>query len=305
MARLEEMQNFVRIVEAGSISRAATQMGVAKSAVSRRLRELEARLGVQLLNRTTRRSSLTEAGRGYHQRALQILDDVSELDALTGNASADLSGELKIAAPLSFGLQHMAPAINEFAERHPALRIHLEFTDRHIDLVEEGFDIAVRVADLKDSSLVARRLTTIRGCLCASPDYVKRKGDPATPSDLKKHRILQYAQRRNVAWRFVGPDGKNEQVQLSSNLLADNGDFLCQAACQGLGIALLPTFIAGHDLRAGNLIPVMTDYRLGTLDAWALWPRTRHLSRRVRMLVDHLVDHFKGEPVWDKGLTLD
>lgn len=302
MASLEEMKAFVRIVENGSISGAAKQMGVAKSAVSRRLKELEGRLGVQLLTRTTRQSSLTDAGRRYHERAVRILDDVTELEAMTSNVSTELTGEIRIAAPLSFGLVQLSPAINSFAPLHPRLRVRLEFTDRHVNLVEEGFDVAVRVARLKDSSLIARRLTPIRAVLCASPGYVKRMGQPQHPADLKNHEVLQFAQRENVAWRFTGPDGRESQVQISSRLLADNGDFLCQAACAGLGIALLPTFIAGEQIRSGELVRIMTNYTVPPLNAYAVYPQTRHLSRQVRAFIDHLVEDFSGEPAWDKGL---
>ena len=302
MASLEEMKAFVRIVETGSISAAAKQLGVAKSAVSRRLKELEGRLGVQLLTRTTRQSSLTEAGRRYHDRAVRILDDVIELEAITSNTSTELTGEIRIAAPLSFGLDQLSPAINRFAMVHAGLRIHLEFTDRHINLVEEGFDVAVRVARLKDSSLIAKRLAPIRAVLCASPEYVKHNGQPQHPADLKNHEALQYAQRANVSWRFTGPDGRESQIQVSSRLLADNGDFLCQAACAGLGVALLPTFIAAPQIRSGDLIPIMTDYTIPPLNAYAVYPQTRHLARQVRAFIDHLVDFFSGEPAWDEGI---
>ena len=205
MGQLENMTAFVRIVEAGSISRASEQLGTVKSAVSRRLVELEQELGVQLIQRTTRTSSLTEAGRNYYQRAVQILADVSELNNSSSNKTLELEGQLRIAVPTSFGLLHLAPAINEFAELHPKLIIHLDFSDRKVDLVEEGFDLAIRIAALKDSSLIARRLAPVKIVMCASPDYLKRFGAPKTPGDLKHHRCpaLCAASRLEMEIRFT------------------------------------------------------------------------------------------------------
>lgn len=192
MGQLEDMDVFVRIVDAGGISRAADQLGVAKSAISRRLVELERRLGAQLLLRTTRQSSLTEAGQSYYRRALQILADVSELDAETSSQQVALRGGLKIAVPLSFGLEHLAPAVMEFAGMHPEVIIRLDLSDRQVDLVAESFDLAIRIAALKDSTLIARRLAPIRMVLCASPDYLERQGHPQRPQDLKSHHGLHY-----------------------------------------------------------------------------------------------------------------
>ena len=214
MGQLEDMSAFVRIVESGSISLAANQLGVAKSAVSRRLTELEERLGVQLLQRTTRQSSLTEAGRSYYQRALQILADVSELNAATSNTKAQLEGVIKIAVPLTFGLQQLAPAINAFAVAHPGLVIHIDFSDRKVDIVEEGFDLAVRIAELQDSTHIARRLAPIQIILCASPAYLKQHGTPEKPQDVKAHRTLQYALMPRSSWTFISPDGKQATVAI-------------------------------------------------------------------------------------------
>jgi len=302
MGQFENMKTFTRIVEAGSISRAADQLNVAKSVVSRRLTDLEGRLDVQLIKRTTRKSSLTEAGQSYYQRAQQILADVSELNAVTSNAKVLLQGDLKIALPLSFGLQHMVPAINEFSDRHPDLVMHLDFSDRHIDLVEDGFDLAIRIADLKESSHIARKLAPVHTILCASPDYLKRQGHPKSPKDLKAHDILQYTSRSGAPWILTGPDGQKQPIRLAAKMSANNGDFLKDAALSGHGIVRLPTFLAYQDLENGKLVRVMKDHTLPTLNAYAVYPQTRHLSCRVRAFIDFLSDHFKGEPYWDKCL---
>ncbi len=303
MGQLEDMNTFVRIVEAGSISQAAKRLGVVKSAVSRRLADLEGRLEVQLLNRTTRRTSLTEAGRNYHQGALQILADVRELDAATSNAKVLLEGELKVAVPLSFGLQHLAPVINEFALAHPGLTIHLDFADRQVDLIEEGFDLIIRIAELKDSSHIARRLTPISLVLCASPGYLDSAGSPQSPKDLKSHNCLHYANTLSLSWKFVGPDNRETNVRLPvKKMSANNGDFLCQATVAGLGLAVLPTFVVWRQIENGSLIRVMTDYTVPPLNAYAIYPQTRHLSKRVRTFIDFVIDRFSGEPHWDKCL---
>ncbi|PCI38174.1 MAG: LysR family transcriptional regulator [Rhodospirillaceae bacterium] len=302
MGQFENMMTFTKIVHAGSISRAADQMNIAKSVVSRRLKDLEGRLDVQLMNRTTRKSSLTEAGQSYYQRASQILADLDELNAVTSKAKVLLQGELRIALPLSFGLQHLVPIINEFADLHPDLVMNLDFSDRHIDLVEDGFDVAIRIADLKDSSHIARKLAPIRIILCASPDYLKKHPAPKTPKDLKDHDVLQYISTSGVPWVFSDPKGKKIPVRLSGKMSSNNGDFLKEAALSGQGIARLPTFVAYKDLKSGKLERVLTDYTSPSLNAYALYPQTRHLSARVRAFIDFLTDKFKGEPYWDEGV---
>ena len=303
MGQFENMTAFVRIVEAGSISRASEQLGTVKSAVSRRLAELEQDLGVQLLQRTTRTSSLTEAGRHYYQRAVQILADVNELNNSSSNKTTELVGQLRIAVPTSFGLLHLAPAINEFAELHPKLIIHLDFSDRQVDLVEEGFDLAIRIAALKDSTLIARRLAPINIRLCASPDYLKRHGAPKSPSDLKRHHALHFTHLTDSKWKFVSPQGKPVSTAINIKMSASNGDFLRSAAIAGHGIIRSPTFIIWRNLQNGSLVPVMTDYKIDPLNAYAIYPSTRYLSQRLRVLIDFLVKKFEGQPYWDRSGT--
>lgn len=305
MGQLEDMDAFVRIVEAGGIGRAADQMGIAKSAVSRRLVELEGRLGVQLLTRTTRSASLTEAGQTYYRRALEVLDDVTELNAQTSGAAAALHGVMRIAVPLSFGLAHLTPAVTDFVELHPDLHIHLDFADRQVDLVEDGFDLAIRIANLPDSSLIARKLTPIRHVLCASPDYLARAGRPQTPSELRSHQGLHYAHTPRSTWTFRSPQGRTVNVAAPARLTASNGEFLRDAAIAGLGIVVLPTFLAWRAIAAGALVPILADHAIPDVHAYAVYPQARHVPRRVRAIIDFLADRFGGEPYWDQATEVE
>lgn len=300
MAQLEEMQNFVRVVEAGSISKAAEQLGIAKSGVSRRLVDLETRLGARLLNRTTRRSSLTEAGAAYYQRAARILADVAELDASTADAEASLSGKLRLAAPLSFGLCHLSPAIDEFIKAYPALDIQVDFSDRHIDLVEQGADLAIRIADLRDSTLQARRICPIRLLLCASPGYLQSQGRPETPADLKHHRLLQYDIGGGSVVKLRNRDGTEHVIQTNPRIVANNGDFLRDMAIAGHGIILTPSFIAWEAIAAGDLELILTEFCPPRRSAYAVYPQTRYLSQRARAFIDFLAERFGENPYWDQ-----
>jgi DNA-binding transcriptional LysR family regulator len=300
MGQLEEMLNFVRIVDAGSISKAAEQLGMAKSGVSRRLVELETRLGVRLLNRTTRRSSLTEAGQNFYQGAVKLLGDVSELNTTTTDTDASLGGTLRLAVPLTFGLYHLSPAIDEFLRVHLDLAVNIDFSDRQVDLVEQGVDLAIRISDLPDSSLQARRICPVRILLCASPDYLKRHGVPETPEELKAHRILHYDAFGSPSLRLTDRQGREHVIQTTPRITANNGDFLRDMARAGHGITLTPSFIAGQALSSGELLTVMPDYWPRQLSAYAVYPQTRYLSRRARMFIDFLVERFGENPYWDQ-----
>ncbi|MFW2404211.1 MAG: LysR family transcriptional regulator [Gammaproteobacteria bacterium] len=303
MNRLLEMETFVQVVDAGSISGAADRMDTAKSAVSRRLAELEARLGVTLLNRTTRRLSLTGAGGEFYARCNAILADVAAAEQCIGDAEAHLSGTLRVAAPVSFGVAHLGPAINDFLTAHPEVEFDLDFNDRQIDLVAEGFDLAIRITKLQDSSLIARRLTSIRSVICASPDYWNRWGRPQQPDELKQHRALRYSNAPRRGWSWTGPDGDRGSVSVSFTQASNNGEYLSQAATAGLGIIRMPLFIVHEAIRAGELEPVLTQYRWGDVDAYAVYPQTRHVSQRVRAFIDFLAERFADTPYWDRCLA--
>jgi DNA-binding transcriptional LysR family regulator len=300
MTAFDEMTSFVRVVEAGSISKAAEQLGMAKSGVSRRLAELESRLGVRLLNRTTRRSSLTDAGRTYYEGAVKLLSDVAELDAVVADSEASLKGRLRLAAPLSFGLCHLTPAIEEFMKAHPEVMIDLDFSDRQVDLVAQGIDLAVRIAELRDSSLKARRICPIRLMLCASPGYLEQHGTPRTPEELARHHLLHYDIGGGPLLRLADGRGGEQQLHVEPQLVANNGDFLCDMAIAGHGIILTPTFIAWQAVALGELVPLMREWWPPPLNAYAVYPQTRYLSRRARGFIDFLAERFGENPYWDQ-----
>lgn len=299
MGQLEDLNIFARIVEAGGISRAAEQLGVAKSGVSRRLAALEERLGTPLITRTTRSLSLTTVGREYYERALKLISDASELDALAMDDGTSLSGRLRIAAPLSFGLAHLSSAIGEFIHEHPALTVDVDFSDHKVDLVEQGMDLAIRIGQLQDSSLQARRICPIRLVLCASPGYLEKNGVPEDPEDLSHHRVLGYKLGDGPAIKLVSEHTGKQQLTPPLRMVANNGDFLKDMAVAGHGIAVLPTFITWRSMAAGDLVRVLESHRPPGLSAWAVYPRTRYLSLRARRFIDFVAERFGEEPYWD------
>lgn len=303
MGQLEEMANFVRVVDAGGVSRAADQLDIAKSAVSRRLAELEARLGVQLLTRSTRSMTLTDAGKTLYERSVRILSEVSEAEDEISVSEAALRGNLRLAAPLTFGLRHLAGAIVDFSAMHTEVIFDVDFNDRRIDLIDEGIDLAIRIGELADSSLIARRLTTVRHAVCASPAYFEEFGVPARPSDLQKHRGLRYTNRPQNRWAWRAPDGSKGTAMTNSVMQANNGDFLLQAAMAGVGIVISPTFIVCDAIRDGRLQAVLTEYQWSPINAYAVYPENRHLPKRVKAFIDFLVERFGDPPYWDEVFT--
>lgn len=303
MIKTEEIQVFIQIVERGTITAAAAHLQLAKSAVSRRLSELEERLGVELFHRSTRKLNLTESGRELYQRCLQIMDEIVEAESSIKEAHQDIRGKIKIAAPLSFGLMHLASAIIDFQKEHPAITFDIDFNDREVDLIQEGFDVAVRIAQLKDSSLIARKLAELSTVVCASPEYLSRHGKPSIPEDLKQHDCITYSYlTRPDQWDFLDSDGKLISVNVKNIIRANNGEFMRDAASAGLGIIRQPTFIAFKDIDSGKLIPLLEDYTSTTVNAYAIYPPTRHLSQRVRQFIDFLVARYAGKPCWEQCL---
>ena len=281
-------------------------MQLAKSAVSRRLSELEARLGVELFHRTTRKLSLTDSGHELYQRCRQIMDDLSETESSVRDSHQEIRGQIRIAAPLSFGLMHLAPAIIDFKKQHPAITFDIDFNDREVDLIQEGFDLAVRIANLKDSSLMARKLAELSTVVCASPEYLNQYGEPKIPEDLKQHRCITYSYlNRPDQWQFSDKDGGMINVSVNQIIKVNNGEFMRDAATAGLGIIRQPTFIAFQDIAAGKLVPLLRDYQSPTINAYAIYPPTRHLSQRVRQFIDFLVERYAGKPCWEQCLSCD
>ncbi len=299
MNPFEDMSTFIRIVEAGSITKAAEQLDTVKSAVSRRLSELEKRLGVSLLTRSTRTQVLTDSGKSYYQQCLRIIEDLEEVESSVKNENCALAGRIKLAAPLSFGLSHLSPAIRKFNEVHPDIHFEVDFNDRKIDLVEEGFDLAIRIANLEDSSLIAKRITQINLVLAASPAYLNLYGLPKTPQDLLKgHVKLQYrTQPEN--WKLLDENKKLLSIKVPAVLTSNNGDFLCQAAIDGAGLIYTPDFVCYKAIKLGQLQPILTNYLTDTgVNAYAVYPQTKHLSLRVRHLVNYLAQYFGDTPYW-------
>jgi DNA-binding transcriptional LysR family regulator len=261
---------------------------------------LESDLGVRLLQRTTRSLTLTEAGRGYVIHASRILADLAEADQSVSQMQAAPRGRLRVNAPMSFGYLHLAPAIPDFLVRYPDLSIELTMNDRFVDLVDEGFDMAVRIGSLADSSLVARRLAPIRRAVCASPDYLAARGTPTSPDDLQAHDCIGYtAVAQPQEWRFIDADGRPRPVAITGRLCANNGDAIRAAALGGAGIAYMPTFIVGADLQNGGLSKILDAFVPQDMTLNAVYPHARHLSPKVRAFVDFLAERFGPRPYWD------
>lgn len=299
MDRLAAMQAFAAVVEQGSFTAAADALRQSRAMVSKHVQDLEAHLGARLLNRTTRRISLTEAGQVYYQRTARLLGELEETEAAVGALQATPRGRLRINAPVTFGVLHLSTAVAEYMAAYPEVSIELTLNDRVIDLVEEGYDLALRIAQLADSNLIARRLAPCRTVLCAAPSYLESHGRPRQPLDLAEHNCLGYlyAQSRE-AWTFDGADGP-VSVRVRGTLEANNGDALRAAALLGLGIVLTPTFIVGAELRDGALIPLLPEYRTPEVGIHAVYPHSRHLSAKVRSFVDFLLPRYGEHPPWD------
>ena len=299
MGQLEDMAMFVRIVEAGSITKAAEQLNIAKSAVSRRLKELEERLGSQLISRTTRQSKLTQAGEQYYQQVNNILRAVDAVNEHATDAPMRIEGTLKMTAPLSFGLMHLNDVIDKYANKHPNLRFDLDFSDRRIDLIEEGYELAIRIGELQDSSYQAKKLALIRCVICASPDYLARMGMPETLDDLDNHALLQYSLGQTNSINLVDTEGRSHHRTIDAKIKATNGEFLVDLAVKGHGITIIPTFIAYKKLARGELVPILQQYQLPILNAYAVYPKNRFLSQRCRYLIDFIAERFGDNPYWD------
>ena len=288
MDKFGEMRTFVAVVDAGSFVQAADALDISKAAVSRHVADLEQRLGVRLLQRTTRKLSLTEEGRAFHARCKNLLGELEEAEAEITSKSVEASGLVKINVPVSFGLLHLAPLWPAFMAKHPKVTLDVNLSDRMVDLVEEGYDMAVRIARLPSSSLISRKLASTRLILCASPTYLKKHSKPKHPSELADHAVLSYSLLvMGEQWEFEGPEG-NLTVAINPVLRTNSGD-TCRAAALGhQGIILQPSFIVGDDLRKGTLVELMPKYRALDFGIYAIYPSRRYVSPKVRVLIDYL-----------------
>jgi DNA-binding transcriptional LysR family regulator len=299
------MRCFVHVVDRGSVTKAAQALRVAPSAVSRRIKELEARLGTQLLNRTTRRMSLTEAGRTFHARCQRILADLDEAEAEASDQHGALKGSLRVAAPLAFGAAHLTPIIIDFMRENPGVEMDLDFSDRVVDLVAEGFEMAIRIGTLRDSSLIARKLVDVRIVACAAPALLAERGMPSHPDQLKDWPALCYTgSERTDIWRYRAPDGSTGSVAMQVRMLANNGGVLCDAAIAGEGVILQPSFHVHEAVARGHLVPILCDFGWPEIAIYTVYPQTRHLSARARALIDFVRDRVGPKPYWETFLDL-
>ena len=299
MDKLESLRAFTKTVERASFSTAGRDLRLSRSAVSKYVRELEEALGVQLLNRTTRKVSPTENGQAYYERCVAILADLDEADRAVAQLQAEPRGLLRVNAPMSFGTLHLSRAIADFMATHPELKVQLVLSDQLIDPMQEGFEVTLRIAELGSSNLVARKIVPANRVLCAAPSYLARRGTPRHPRELRQHDCLAYGYlATGNQWKLTGPDG-DHWIQIPWSLCANNAEVLKDAALAGNGVALLPTFIAGADLQEGSLVAILPDYKPPALSLYAIYPPTRHLAIKVRLFIDFLVERFGARPYWD------
>ena len=303
MDKLDAMQAFTKVVALGSYAEAGRQLGLTRSAVSKGVIELEQILGARLLDRTTRKVSVTEAGMAYYERCLAILANIEETELQVSRLHDEPKGTLKVNAAMSFGTLHVGRAVADFMAAYPDLKVELALNDRFIDPVEEGFDVTIRIADLKDSSLIARKLAPSRRVLVASPDYVRANGYPESPDDLVYHQCLNYGHTTLMQRWNLTDGGKALNVPINSRLCANNGDVLRDAALAGQGITKLPTFLIGPEIEAGRLEVVLEDFPPTQLSIYALYAPNRYLAAKSRLFIDFLVDRFGPKPPWDSFLA--
>jgi DNA-binding transcriptional LysR family regulator len=300
MDRLRAFEVFVTVVNRGGFARAAELLGTSPANVTRYVHELEAHLGTRLLNRTSRTLSLTEGGETLYARCKSILDDVAETEGLVSSATVEPRGRLRINAPVSFGIQYLAPLWPGFMRKYPGIELDVALIDRVVDIVDEGYDLAIRISRAGSTSHAARKLATSQNILCASPDYLARCGLPAVPADLMDHRCIGYTYAATGdEWELIDRGGKAHPVKVDCHMHTNNGDTARAAALAGEGLIWQPTFLIGDDLRAGRLVRVLPEYRLPEIDILAIYPSRRHLSARVRVMIDFLVEAFGGVAPWD------
>ena len=299
LANVSGMLVFSRVVEEGSFSAAARKLGLSKASVSREISALEQRLGAQLLRRTTRRMSLTEVGDVFHERCQRVVEAAKEAESSVSQLQEAPRGAIRLAVPMSFGHLQIAPRLPRFLERYPNIRVDVDATDRIVDLVYERVDLSIRIGRPREQSYVQRKLCPIRLLMCASPEYLERRGPPQTPDDLSGHVCLNYSGQA-AAWRF----STGERIKAAGPLTVNNGDALRQAALVGHGIVYLPSFLVADDVRSGRLTPLLTRHTNLETNLLAVYPESRHISPKVRAMIDWLVEELGPEPEWDEALPV-
>jgi DNA-binding transcriptional LysR family regulator len=300
MDKFTAMTVFAKVVEQGSFARAAERLNLSTSAVSRHIADLETHLDARLLNRTTRKLSLTESGQAFFERCIQLLSDLEEAESLATSSTAEPRGTLKLTCPINFGIRYLAPAIGAFQQRYPAAHFVVSLSDRFVDLVDEGLDLAVRIGEAGNSNLIAKKIGEMRLICCASPAYLKRHGTPTHPQDLTTHNCLAYSYSKSKNhWAFEDKSGVLFDVPIKGSVEANNGEMLLAVALQGIGIVLDPDFSVSAAIKAGSLVAILTDYQPRRINIYAAYPSRRHLSAKVRTFVDFLSERFKDRQLWD------
>jgi len=299
MNNLTGMMVFAQVVQSGSFSKAAEALGMSKSSVSKKVTYLEDRLGVRLLNRTTRKLSLTEVGHVFYERCERIMSEAEEAELAITRLQDEARGLLKISAPVSFGVKHLGKPLAAFASQYEELSVDVHLNDRFVDIVEEGFDLAIRIGRLPDSSLIAKKVGSSRLIVCAAPSFWEKNEKPTHPSQLEHMNCLIYTLSRNAGnWPYM-ENGKMQNVRIDGNVKANNGDIIRDMAVSGAGIAVSPAFIVGPELAQGRLEKVLEDYEVEPINIYAVYPHNRHLSAKVRLFVDFLKDWFGKCPDWE------
>jgi len=301
MDRLTEMEAFATVVDQGGFTDAAKKMGISKSAVSKHISSLEARLGARLLNRTTRRVSPTEIGLAYYDRARRVLSDAGEADALVASMQSAPAGLLRLSVATDFGVNHLSPILGDFLQQFPDITVNMVLNNRYVELISEGFDMAIRMGDLEDSSLRARKLTETQMRMIAAPSYFEKHGRPTRLDDLNSHKLLHYSnQASGNAWKITAPSGEERQIRSAGWLSVNDGQSLLNACIAGLGIAYLPSFLYANAMEQGQVVDVMPDLPIERTGIYAVYPPGRYTQPKVRAFIDFLVAHFneKGGQDW-------
>ena len=291
---------FVAVVKAGSLSAAGRDLGFSSAVVSKRLQRLEEQLGVRLINRSTRKLCITEEGRRYHDYCVRVLAELDEVETLITSGHSQPKGTLRVTVPAAFGRLHIAPLVPVFLRRYPELRLSLHLSDTKVNIIEEGYDVAIRIGDLKDSNLVAKHLGLDRRKVVATPAYLKKFGTPATPDDFRDHNALLFANPASLdQWQFIDPAGKPCSVKVAGNFETNNCDALRAAIYADAGIALRPVWDVWRDIKEGTLQVLLPEYTHPTVNIQAVYPSRRHLSQKVRVFIDLLYEFFGDTPYWD------
>lgn len=301
MDKLTRIKVFVNVVETGSFTAASERMGLSRAAASKYVSQLETSIGGRLLNRTTRHVSTTESGRIYYERCKEILHNIEEADDMVSGLSGKPQGTLRISAPSVFAQRHVTPLVSEFIKMYPDVNVNIMVSDRYVDLVDEGYDVAIRVSNMENSDLIAQQIARCRHVFIASPDYLKTAPPLNTASDLKNHSCVLYSYTEGAKWPLT-KNGKDYSVKVKPVMTTNNPEVLLEAAINGMGISIMPTFIASDAIRRGDLHMVLADYQTLELQIYAVYASRQYLPAKIRVFIDYLKEQINNPPYWDKLL---